>query len=559
MNARAGAAIGLALAGLLACALYVPYLSNPRVFDDLVFYSGLRFSEYALSPFGAGVRFPAYFTLAWVETVFGRMEAHRIFGLALHLACGGVLYLLLRELRLSRLVAAGCAAAFLAHPAAVYAAGYLMQRTIVMATLFSLASIVLFIRGLREGRLAVAVPAAIAYALAVLSKEHALLVPALALAAIPLVAPARTFALRYAGLYAALCLPAAIAVVLFARALIGAPYEGQFQAVTAEVGASQGTAGVEQPWIGSAVAQAALFFRYAAAWLLPMTSRMAIDIKVDFAALWAPWVAGPALAGFVLWGAAAAWLLLRRPALAAAGFGLAWAWLLFLAEFAVMRYQEPFVLYRSYLWAPGFLVPAAVALDRLPRRLLPALVVAAVLFLAMQARERLETFSSTLALWEDAAAKLPGRAIPGAWRTYYMLGREYLYAERPQRAVQVVERCMALYPESADCRFARAAIHMQAEEHEAAVPHLMRAIALAPKSGAARHHLGWALESLGCIEEAKLQYRVSSKLGFVGGAYRLMRLEKPGSGLLPPPKAGAKPDCPPAIRSLIRTSGLPPG
>jgi len=555
MTPRIATALGLALAAALCAALYVPFLSNPRVFDDFVFYSGQRFSEYAMSPFGAGVRFPAYFTLAWVETVFGRMEAHRIVGLLLHLSCGAVLYLLLRELRISRLVSVGGAAAFLVHPVAVYGAAYLMQRTIVMATLFAVISVVLFLRGLRERRLAVAVPAAMAYAMAVLSKEHALLLPAVAFAALPLIGAPRAFTLRYAGLYAALCAPAAVAVVLFAKSLIGTPYEWQFQSVTAEVAASRGTPGVELPWIGSAVAQAVLFFRYAAAWLFPITSHMAIDIKIDFAALWQPWVAGPALAAYAAWGALAAWLLLRRPALAVAGFGLAWVWLLFAAEFAVMRYQEPFVLYRSYLWAPGFLVPAAAMLERVPRRALAALLVSVALFLALQARDRLETFSSSLALWEDAAAKLPQHAIPGGWRTYYMLGREYLYAERPQRAVQVVERCMALYPESSDCRFARAAIHMQAEQYEAALPHLARAIELSPKSGAVRHHLGWALENLGCIEEAKAQYRVSSKLGYVGGRYRLMRLDKPGSGLLPPRRDGAPRECSEAIRSAV----LPPG
>jgi tetratricopeptide (TPR) repeat protein len=342
--------------------------------------------------------------------------------------------------------------------------------------------------------------------------------------------------------------------------VIGTPYEPHVDRLTAEVMAAQsgtGTAGgaapLSYPWIGSAVAQAALFFRYAAAWLLPMTSLMAIDIKVDFAALWSPWVAGPALAGFAACGAAAA-LLLRRPRFAVAGFGLAWAWLLFLSEFAVVRYQEPFVLYRSYLWAPGFLIALAVLLERAPRRLLPALLVSATLFLALQARERLETFSSSLALWEDAAAKLPQHAIAGGWRTYYELGREYLYAERPQRAEQVVERCMALYPAAYDCHLARAAIHMHTEAYEAALPHVLKAVELGPRSGAARHHLGWLLENVGCIEEAKVQYRVSWKLGFAGSAYRLMRLENPGRGLLPPRREAPR-ECPAAIR----TAKLPPG
>jgi protein O-mannosyl-transferase len=493
MSPRAATALGLALVAALASALYVPYLSNPAVFDDIVFYSGLRFSEYALSPFGAGVRFPAYFTLAWVETYWGRIEAHRVLGLLLHLGCGAMLYALLRELRLSRLPALACAACFVVHPAAVYAAGYLIQRTIVLATLFGLASLLLFVRGLREARLGLAIVAALAYAVAVLSKEHAIMVPAVALAALPLVTPSRGFALRYAGLYAALCVPAALLVVLFARGVIGTPYEGHFATVTAEVAASQGTATVASPWIGSALAQAALFFRYVLAWLVPQTSTMAIDIKVEFARLWAPAIAAPAVAGFLAWGLAGAALVWRSPRFALAGFGMLYAWLLYLPEFAVLRYQEPFVLYRSYLWAPGILLPVAVALGRLPPRLLPALVVAMALFLAIQARDRLETFSSSLALWEDAAAKLPAHAVPGAWRTYYMLGREYLYAERPARAVQVVERCMALYPDSADCQFGRAAIHMHREEFEPALPYLVRAIELARTSGAARHHLGWAL------------------------------------------------------------------
>ena len=555
MNARTGTLLGLGLAAALATALYVPYLSNPAVFDDIVFYSGLRFSEYATSPFGAGVRFPAYFTLAGVETLFGRIEAHRVLGLLLHLGCGALLHALLRELRLSRWAALGCTACFVVHPAAVYAAGYLIQRTIVMATLFGLASLLLFVRGLREARPALAIAAALAYAVAVLSKEHAIMIPAVALAALPLVAARRGFALRYAGLYAGLCMPAALLVVLFAKGVIGTPYEGHFATVTAEVAASQGATAVESPWAGSALAQAALFFRYVAAWVLPQTSLMAIDIKVDFARLWSPALAVPAVAGFVAWGMVGAALAWRSARFALAGFGMLYAWLLYLPEFAVLRYQEPFVLYRAYLWAPGFLLPVAVALDRLPARLVPALFVALALFLAVQARDRLETFSSSLALWEDAAAKLPPHAVPGAWRTYYMLGREYLYAERPARAVQVVERCMALYPDSADCQFARAAIHMHREDYEPALPYLLRAIELAPTSGAARHHLGWALENLGCIAEARAQYRASSKLGFVGGAYRLMRLDRPGSGLLGPRERRRPGECPPSIR----TSALPPG
>jgi tetratricopeptide (TPR) repeat protein len=545
------------LAAFVACALYVPFLHNPPIFDDLLFFSGYRFSDYASAPLGAGLRFPAYFSLAFVQTVWGGIEAHRIVGLALHLGCGGMLYLFLRELRLAALPALACAALFLLHPAAVYAAGYLMQRTIVMATFFALASVLLYLRGLREQRTWLAVAAACCYSLAVLSKEHAIALPAVALAGSALAGAPRRFVLRYGALYAALCVPAAVLVVLFARSILGTPYEQQFAAVTAEVAAQQGAAQVEMPWIGSAVAQCALFFRYLAAWLFPQLSRMAIDIKVDFAQLWSPLIAAPALAAFAACALAAAWLLWRgRGAAAVAGFGLAWLVILYVPEFAVIRYQEPFVLYRSYLWAPGCAVLAAVALAQLPQRLLPALAVAAALFLGLQARDRLETFSSGLALWEDAAAKLPGDTVPGGWRTLYMLGREYLYAESPQRAAAVVEACIARYPESAECRLGRAGIYMSAEQFEPAMPHLRRAVELAPRAGAVRHHLGWALEKLGCTVQAREQYVISMKLGYAGAQHRLAHLDDPGSGLLPKDKSGAKPR--PVCPAELRDARFPP-
>jgi hypothetical protein len=74
------------------------------------------------------------------------------------------------------------------------------------------------------------------------------------------------------------------------------------------------------------------------------------------------------------------------------------------------------------------------------------------------------------------------------------------------------------------------------------MPYLVRAIFLRPESGTARHHLGVALENLGCQEEAKEQYRLAIKLRFTGAAHRLSRLDSPGSGLLPPIKPKPRTD-----------------
>jgi protein O-mannosyl-transferase len=68
------------------------------------------------------------------------MEAHRAVSLLFHIACAWALYALLRELqRWSASAEASqsrLAAFMLLHPVAVYAAGYLVQRSVVLATLF---------------------------------------------------------------------------------------------------------------------------------------------------------------------------------------------------------------------------------------------------------------------------------------------------------------------------------------------------------------------------------------------------------------------------------------
>src|SRR6266853_2687076 len=189
----------------LASALYWPFLGNPRDFDDWVFFSGQNFSYYATHPFGLELRRPPYFSLAITEVLIGGLQAHRIVSLAFHVGCALALYRLVYELlravsHSSRPesgsnanAAWACAAAvlFAVHPVAVYGAGYLVQRTILFATLFSLLSIVFFVRGLVRGRHADAVSAALMYSVAVVSKEHSILLPGAAALTVLLVGAER--------------------------------------------------------------------------------------------------------------------------------------------------------------------------------------------------------------------------------------------------------------------------------------------------------------------------------------------------------------------------------
>jgi protein O-mannosyl-transferase len=537
--------VPLLLLAALSCALYLPFLANPPFFDDRYVFSGHKFAEYALSPLGLELRHPAYFSLAFVQVLWGSIEAHRVFSLAFHIAAVWALYALVRALQRycapdeaqtgrDRVLAAGTAALFALHPVATYAAGYLVQRSIVLATLFGLLSLTLYVRGLRTRRYRDAVGAGALFSLAVLCKEHAILLPAAAAAAAFLRPAQARFALRHTAIYFAACAPAAVLVTLVAKGYVGARYEPHFGVIAAQLTPAQWAEVGEQPWIGSALTQISLFFRYVWLWLWPRTGGMALDLRIDLAQTWAPAVAIPAVIAFLGVAALSAYLLRRGGRAGMAGFGLLYFWILYLLELSVVRFQEPFVLYRSYLWAPGLAIAVAAGVGRLPSRASAAAFAVAALLLSAQSWDRLHSMSSGLALWEDAAAKLPAEPIPGGWRTLYGLGREYLKADLPDKAIAVTERCLVQYPGTYHCFFARAAVHMHLEQFDTAIPYILQAIAASPREGAARHHLGLALEELGCRGQARALYELSISLGFTGARFRLQSLDSPGQGLLPP-------------------------
>ena len=518
----------------LGLALYLPFLASPLVFDDRFFFSGRHFARYATTPLGLELRLPGYFTLAFMEVVSGEIQAHRVMSLALHLGVALALYKLILDLLRHaapgapvRLAAFAAAAAFAVHPVAVYGAGYLIQRTGLLATLFSLLSLIFFFRGVRERRHADAITAAVMFSLAVLSKETAVALPAAALAGLFVFRPERNFALRHVGIYAAACVPAALLVTLLVSGKIATTYEPDFAVVASQVGET----GAGTPWLQSVLMQLGLFFHYLAQWLWPRTGAMSIDLRVGFETSYL------SVVPFAAYAALTVFLLNRGGRAALAGFGLAYVWLLFLVELTTVRFADPFVLYRSYLWAPGLAIAVAAVLAR---PWVPLALLAALPLLAFQAHDRLQTFSSGLALWQDAAAKLPAQPVPGGSRTLYQLGREHLYRGETDQAMAVADRCIAQYPETYDCYVARGAIHLVLEQYEAALPFIERAAALRPESGPARHLLGFALESAGRIEEAKASYRLAVKLGSRAAAHRLQSLEDPGKGLAPPIRS-AKP------------------
>jgi tetratricopeptide (TPR) repeat protein len=477
---RQAARPSLPLAALLlagaALALYWSGLGYPRVFDDhhLSPYALRTYYADALTRFGhlrwlSDASFGAVYAL-----LGGKLLWQRLVNVLLHAATAALLFGFLARLFDAVLKDAGSrwlaffgALWFAVNPVAVYGAGYLMERSIVLATAFSLAALWCFLEGVLRGAWRWYVAAGLGYFLAVSSKEHAVMVPAVALALAVLV---RGMSRRLAGVFIALLLLGAV-VVAQRWNLIGAAYEP----FAADFGVERAIA-----YPLSIENQATLFFRYLATWLVPWPAWMSIDLRTAFPHSLLAW---PDTAGFLAWlayGAAAAWLVLRRGRWGLLGFGLLYPWLLAFTELSAVRMQEPFVLYRSYLWMSGLpaILPALTA--RLPLRATAGLLGSLCLVLAVAAHERLGTFSSSFALWDDAVRKNGALDRPYVERAYINRGLAALEAGKAQSARDDFERAVQLNPRSPDAHLARGTYRLRSGALQDALADFDAAVALDP-------------------------------------------------------------------------------
>lgn len=536
---------------MVAVVVYVPYLKIPLMFDDAGFFHGSGFYVAAVAPWEYGLRGLSNFTLSFVHVIFGEFWVNRLVSLVLHALCAYVLFLLLCDLLQdlstesvesartvdSRWVALIAALAFAVHPMSVYGAGYLVQRSGMLALLFSLLCIRAFRRGTVDGNTKPIVVAVLFYVLAVLSKEHALLLP---VATAPLaVAIARLRGVRVARLtvsFLALCAPVAALILVQKTGFVATAYEPHLDELQSELFGPPEFASRVQQWFASASTQARLFFEYALLWFWPDTSRMSIDLRVDFGGAPTGLIAWLNLAAFGTAGLGALALVFRGGRTAAvAAFAVLYAWVMFVIEMGTVRFQEPFVLYRSYLWSPAYALILALVIRRMPLKLAVGLAAVTLPLLVLGAYNRLDTFRSALALWDDAVQALPYPEIGGARRTYYNRGRALYLAGRYEDALRDAEMAVHLAPHSGPMRIARGAALLELGRLQDAARDFEAATRMAPDEQRAHILLARALELLGQPASADEAVRRAESFGHRGAIewlkkFRQARMKIGGRG-----------------------------
>lgn len=516
--------------------LYMPFLDNPAVFDDLYMFlnDAAMLRDRAAYADLLRLRGLPYATLGWTYEWFGMqtLMPFRLGNMLLHIAVGLVLFrflsLLYREVlgtgEYEKNVygwSAGLAALlFVLHPVSVYAVAYLVQRSILFATLFALLALWAYLRGLIHNSKGWLFASVLFYTAAVFSKEHAIALPGVMLALTMLLrVPSRKLLKELWWVYA-LCGMVSVYIVLATKGLLGTVYEPYAQGMLEDVRP-------EYAYPLSLLTQATLFFKYVGLWLLPNPLWMAVDMREPFAASFLGWHFAGSLA-YVAIGAAGIFLLFKRGRPGLIGLAMLFPWILFATEFSTIRIQEIFVLYRSYLWMPGIFILLPLAFSSLPvaRRLSYAALLCVLLLPATL--ERLHVFSDKLLMWDDAARLVEGKEkLPGVFRIYYNRGNAFLRAGKYQDALNDYLKAAELYPKEKNVHYAIGITQKLLGRYESAVEAFNQTTKVDPDFAKAYHGRGLIyLMQPETLDVARNNFLIGCRLGLEISCKKLAEAEK---------------------------------
>ncbi|UUQ66736.1 tetratricopeptide repeat protein [Pseudomonas fuscovaginae UPB0736] len=506
-----------ALSAGLLLILCFSSLNNPLIFDDVPFFrpggpASLLSNGYGLSP-----RSWVYDTMAATFIYLSdKIIWLRVENLILHACTALALFGFARQLLncldrrpiffLNTDTAAFIVAfLFVIHPLTIQTQGYLIQRTIVCATLFGVLGLWAFWRGLGGKRWALW-GSCLCMFLSLYAKEHAVMLPVLCFLLWVLHRRSQlSSSFSTVEVFSVLAVQGtiAISVILWFKGLIGVVYEIKAEEVLSDE--------IFQPdgslYVLSVLNQMGLFFKYLSTLLLPQGRTLGLDLRVPFPLGYGVWWGWAGLVAFVAYGWASFLLLLRGASKGLLGFSLLFPWVLFATELVSVRLQEPFVLYRSYLWAPGLFIALALGLRRLRTIYLVTLIPVFALYLFGLSYDRLMTLSTPVLVWNEAVkyyeeqGDTPG--LLGGYRVYYNLGVTYLEVGFVDLASENIEKAVALKPKYEYAHYQRGKIFLLRGKAAEAKLEFERAISLRPNYTTPYLGMADALKSLGQNDEAQ--------------------------------------------------------
>ena len=434
---------GAWLAALLVLFwVYGPAMHTGFLFDDNTQQFALPSASLPLAAWIGQVR-PALMFTYWVNTRISTVDtsSYHLFNILIHALSGIFVFLVIRRLlewaaidKSRRLpLAAFGALLFLLHPLQTESVAYISGRSDALCGLFGCASFAAFLcRPSSAITWARALLVLLLFAAAVLSKEQAVVLPALFILTDLWWNP--EFPLRALRanwkLYLLLALGAAAGVVrLWSMIVGGGP-------------ANAGFGLKDFTWYQYLFTQFRAVFAYLFNFLLPVHLTVDWDFPISRGILDRGSILGlAALLAF----AAAAWHYRRRFPLA--GYGYFVFLLLLSPTSSILPIQDPIADRRMYFPILGLIL---IAIDLFRRwnvapKVLASFAAALLLASALATHARAEVWSDPILLWQDTALKSPNKV-----RAHFQLAFAYFDQGKSDLAVAEFQRTAELKPPTAD-------------------------------------------------------------------------------------------------------------
>jgi tetratricopeptide (TPR) repeat protein len=260
----------------------------------------------------------------------------------------------------------------------------------------------------------------------------------------------------------------------------------------------------------SVLNEAALFFYYGALWVFPYIGWMSIDMHPPFPLTLTatPHVVG-AIAYMGLLISAVVAVVRRNDVWGFVGLCLLFPLILFLTEFSIVWVQDPFVLYRSYLWAIPIPALLAVLLTGFSPGTLYKIATVLALVLGISTVDRVSSMRNDQTVWTDAIGKVmvPGDAnAVGRSRAFMNHGMGRLKHFEYEMAMKDFKAAHTLGAIKGEALFAMGmTLHAMGRPTEAL--QLLQQAEVARYSGnLLQFHRGESQYALGMMEEAVNSY-----------------------------------------------------
>jgi tetratricopeptide (TPR) repeat protein len=434
--------VGLAAVAVLFW-VYGPAMHTGFLFDDTKQQFALPSASQPLSTWIGRVRPVLMFTY-WVNTRISMEDttSYHVFNLLIHALTGIFVFLVIRRLlewagveKPSRIpFAVFGALLFLLHPLQAESVAYISGRSDALCGLFGCASFAAFLyRRTPAITWAGVLPVLLLFAAAVLTKEQAVVLPALFVLTDFWWNP--QFRLRAVRanwkLYLVLALVAASSVALFWWMIFGGG-----------AGGSAGFAMKDFTWYQYLFTEFRAIFAYLFNFLLPINLTVDWDFPIsrgilDHGAIFflAAWLAL----------AAAAWRY--RRAFSLSGYGFFVFLVLLSPTSSILPIQDPVADRRMYFPILGLILITIDLLRRLKvePKVLATAAAALLVAAALATHARAEVWSDPILLWRDTALKSPNKV-----RAHFQLAFAYFEQGRSDLAVAEFQKTAELKPPSAD-------------------------------------------------------------------------------------------------------------